>query len=105
MEKNILCIFIIVPGIFFGQLTFINPGFEGVPTGTGQGETPAPWQNCMPFGFFVNPYGEYATPDMQPNLNNPIYEVTSAYGHFGRKPTNKGEFSWEKIDKSNLFKL
>ena len=29
-------------------------------------------------------------------LNNPIYEVTSAYGHFGRKPTNKGEFTWEK---------
>ena len=20
-------------------------------------------------------------------LNNPIYEITSAYGHFGRKPT------------------
>ena len=38
-------------------------------------------------------------------LNNPIYEVTSAYGHFGRKPTNKGEFSWEKTDKANLFKL
>ncbi len=38
-------------------------------------------------------------------LNNPIYEVTSAYGHFGRKPTNKGEFSWEKTDKSDLFKL
>ena len=38
-------------------------------------------------------------------LNNPIYEVTSAYGHFGRKPTNKGEFSWEKTDKSNLFKV
>ena len=38
-------------------------------------------------------------------LNNPIYEVTSAYGHFGRKPTNKGEFSWEKTDKSELFKL
>ena len=37
-------------------------------------------------------------------LNNPIYEVTSAYGHFGRKPTNKGEFSWEKTDKSDLFK-
>jgi S-adenosylmethionine synthetase len=33
-------------------------------------------------------------------LNNPIYEVTSAYGHFGRKPTNKGEFSWEKTDKT-----
>ena len=29
-------------------------------------------------------------------LNRPIYEVTSAYGHFGRKPTDKGEFSWEK---------
>ena len=38
-------------------------------------------------------------------LNNPIYEVTSAYGHFGRKPTNKGEFSWEKTDKIDLFKL
>ena len=39
------------------------------------------------------------------NLNNPIYEATSAYGHFGRKPTNKGEFSWEKTDKGSLFKL
>ena len=38
-------------------------------------------------------------------LNKPIYEVTSAYGHFGRKPTNKGEFSWEKTDKINVFKL
>jgi len=38
-------------------------------------------------------------------LNNPIYEVTSAYGHFGRKPSNKGEFSWEKTDKVDLFKL
>ncbi len=38
-------------------------------------------------------------------LNNPIYEITSAYGHFGRKPTNKGEFSWEKTDKTGLFKL
>ena len=38
-------------------------------------------------------------------LNKPIYEVTSAYGHFGRKPTNKGEFSWEKTDKSSFFKL
>ena len=39
------------------------------------------------------------------NLNNPIYEVTSAYGHFGRKPSNKGEFTWEKTDKKDLFKL
>ena len=38
-------------------------------------------------------------------LNNPIYQTTSAYGHFGRKPTNKGEFSWEKTDKADLFKL
>ena len=30
------------------------------------------------------------------NLNNPIYEITSAYGHFGRKPGKSGEFSWEK---------
>ena len=38
-------------------------------------------------------------------LNNPIYEITSAYGHFGRKPTIKGEFSWEKTDKIGIFKL
>ena len=38
-------------------------------------------------------------------LNKPIYEITSAYGHFGRKPTNKGEFTWEKTDKIDLFKL
>ena len=38
-------------------------------------------------------------------LNNPIYEITSAYGHFGRKPSNKGEFTWENSDKKDLFKL
>ena len=38
-------------------------------------------------------------------LNKPIYEVTSAYGHFGRKPSDKGEFSWEKVDKINIFKM
>jgi S-adenosylmethionine synthetase len=38
-------------------------------------------------------------------LNKPIYEVTSAYGHFGRKPTNNGEFSWEKTDKIDIFKM
>ncbi len=31
-------------------------------------------------------------------LNRPIYEVTSAYGHFGRTPKENGEFSWEKTD-------
>ena len=38
-------------------------------------------------------------------LNKPIYEVTSAYGHFGRKASNKGEFTWENVDKADLFKL
>ncbi len=38
-------------------------------------------------------------------LNKPIYEITSSYGHFGRKPTSKGEFSWEKTDKKSLFKV
>ena len=38
-------------------------------------------------------------------LNNPIYEITSSYGHFGRKSSNKGEFTWEKTDKMDLFKL
>jgi S-adenosylmethionine synthetase len=37
-------------------------------------------------------------------LNKPIYEATSAYGHFGRKPSNNGEFSWEKTDKIDIFK-
>jgi len=31
-------------------------------------------------------------------LTCPIYERTAAYGHFGRKPTNDGGFSWEKTD-------
>jgi S-adenosylmethionine synthetase len=39
------------------------------------------------------------------SLNKSIYEVTSAYGHFGRKPTNKGEFTWEKNDKISIFKM
>ena len=36
-------------------------------------------------------------------LNKPIYEKTSAYGHFGRTPENDGSFSWEKTDKSEVF--
>ncbi|WP_106752778.1 methionine adenosyltransferase [Pannonibacter carbonis] len=31
-------------------------------------------------------------------LNAPIYERTSAYGHFGREPDADGGFTWEKID-------
>jgi len=37
------------------------------------------------------------------SLNRPIYECTSAYGHFGRKPGPDGSFSWEKIDKTSIF--
>ena len=37
-------------------------------------------------------------------LNKPIYEVTSAYGHFGRIPQDNGQFSWEKTDKIKIFK-
>ena len=38
-------------------------------------------------------------------LNKPIYQITAAYGHFGRKSNEKGEFSWEKTDKTQIFKL
>jgi S-adenosylmethionine synthetase len=38
-------------------------------------------------------------------LNKPIYEITSSYGHFGRNPTDKGQFSWEKTDKKEIFQL
>ena len=31
-------------------------------------------------------------------LGRPIYERTSAYGHFGRQPDNDGGFSWERLD-------
>jgi len=31
-------------------------------------------------------------------LNKPIYQRTSAYGHFGRDPEPDGGFSWERTD-------
>jgi S-adenosylmethionine synthetase len=31
-------------------------------------------------------------------LNRPIYQRTSAYGHFGRVPDEEGGFSWERTD-------
>tara|TARA_B100001093_G_C26697361_1_gene957488 strand:- start:23 stop:1192 length:1170 start_codon:yes stop_codon:yes gene_type:complete len=37
------------------------------------------------------------------NLNQPIYEKTAAYGHFGRVPEGNGSFSWEKTDKIKVF--
>ena len=36
-------------------------------------------------------------------LNKPIYEKTSAYGHFGRMPEEDGPFSWEKTNKISVF--
>ena len=38
------------------------------------------------------------------SLNKPIYESTAAYGHFGRNPGINGSFSWEKTDKTAVFK-
>ena len=32
------------------------------------------------------------------DLTKPIFAETAAYGHFGRKPSRKGHFSWEKTD-------
>jgi S-adenosylmethionine synthetase len=32
------------------------------------------------------------------DLSRPIYERTSAYGHFGREPSDDGGFSWERTD-------
>ena len=37
-------------------------------------------------------------------LNRPIYERTSAYGHFGREPDAEGGFSWEKTDLADALK-
>ena len=37
-------------------------------------------------------------------LNKPIYEITSAYGHFGRKPMIKVNLRG-KTDKIDLFKV
>ncbi len=31
-------------------------------------------------------------------LNQPIFERTAAYGHFGREPDESGGFSWERCD-------
>ncbi len=38
------------------------------------------------------------------NLLQPIYRVTASLGHFGREPTAKGEFSWERLDKVDALK-
>ncbi len=38
------------------------------------------------------------------DLNKPIYARTSAYGHFGRKPTRDGGFSWEQTNLVDALK-
>ncbi|NGY05096.1 methionine adenosyltransferase [Solimonas terrae] len=57
--------------------------------------------------FDLRPYGITRMLD----LVHPMYQLTAAYGHFGRKPfemTVKGEtftaFSWEKTDKAEALK-
>lgn len=37
-------------------------------------------------------------------LLKPIFRETASYGHFGRKPTAEGHFSWERTDKVEQLK-
>ena len=39
------------------------------------------------------------------NLQAPIYSITAAGGHFGREPTENGEFPWEVIDENRIQAL
>ena len=57
-------------------------------------------ENLIPELFDLSPRGirEHL------NLTNPIYVPTSAYGHFGRKTTTEGHFTWEKTDLVDSFK-
>ncbi|EKF19437.1 methionine adenosyltransferase [Nitratireductor pacificus] len=38
------------------------------------------------------------------DLNRPIYARTAAYGHFGRKASRDGAFSWERTDLVKMLK-
>ena len=38
------------------------------------------------------------------SMNRPIYQRTSAYGHFGRAPEADGGFSWERTDLAEALK-
>jgi S-adenosylmethionine synthetase len=72
---------------------------------------------ARPLSIYVDTYGTGAVPEaeieravaevmdltprgirMHLGLNRPIYQRTSAYGHFGRAVDNEGGFSWEKTD-------
>ena len=57
-------------------------------------------ENLIKDNFDLNPRG---IREML-SLNKPIYECTAAYGHFGRKPGSDGSFSWEKTNKTAVFK-
>lgn len=37
-------------------------------------------------------------------LENPIFQQTAAYGHFGRAPRDDGSFTWEKTDKAEALR-
>ena len=37
------------------------------------------------------------------NLLRPIYKQTARHGHFGRRPSDDGAFSWEKTDKADAL--
>ena len=58
------------------------------------GVTEARLEEVLPTLFDLSPRGIR----QHLKLNRPIYTPTSAYGHFGRKPTDEGHFSWEKTD-------
>ncbi|ABD45373.1 methionine adenosyltransferase [Ehrlichia chaffeensis str. Heartland] len=70
-----------------------------------------------PISFYVNTFGTGFVDDdiiknfIQDNIDlspygickhlvllNPIYRITSCYGHFGRIPDENGSFSWERED-------
>jgi S-adenosylmethionine synthetase len=72
---------------------------------------------ARPLSIYADTYGTGAVPeeaiekavaqvmDLTPRgirthlgLNKPIYQRTSAYGHFGRPPDVEGGFSWERTD-------
>ena len=57
-------------------------------------------ENIIPELFDLSPRGirEHL------KLSNPIYVPSSAYGHFGRTPTEEGHFTWEKTDLIDSFK-
>ena len=76
-----------------------------------------------PLSIYVDTHGRGALPDLEIEkavgqimdltpcgirqhleLNRPIYERTSAYGHFGREPDADGGFSWEKVDLIDALK-